>query len=323
MDSNLQRALAEIASQFLARNYDYLWLHTMLRQAAAAKIDGSTLITGSSHALNAIQESCWNNAFNCSMHSQDIYYDFMCTRRVLNAASSLGGGVFSRCFIIMGYYIAWQDLSRSKISRETMITNVYYPIFRDAHHWESPPDKDLWDWLKIDLPEGSSFTPDQLKATCERAAAQTLLQYGTYYSAIHPRGTYFNLNGRTWSQVSLAERLAMGKIRAEEHNKIFQHKESFEENKQILRDFVRFLYDHKVQPVVVITPFTPEYNQFVRPELRTGVEELLESVPEDIDYVDFNQIEGIFEPADFMDTDHLSAAGAQKVSTILADTFGK
>lgn len=311
--------LGTIASQFLARNYDYLWLSTMLKQAAAASTDGSTLITGSSHALNAIQESCWNNAFNCSMHSQDIYYDFMCAKRVLGAAKR---GRFSRCFIVMGYYIAYQDLSRSKVSRETMIKNVYYPIFQDGHHWDAPA-RDLWDWLEIKLPAKSPVTQQAIQAACEQAAANKLLEYGTYYSPLRPRGSYFNLGGRTWAQVSPEERLAMGRQRAEEHNRIFEHKQSFEENKQLLKEFVHFLYQHEVQPIVVITPFSAEYNRFVLPGLRQGVEELLAGVPEDVYYVDFNQLDGLFGPADFMDTDHLSAAGAEKASLMLAAEFGR
>lgn len=319
MEHSLQNILGEIAGQFLSRNYDYLWLRTMLEQAANTKTAGSTLITGSSHALNGIKESCWKNAFNCSMHSQDIYYDFQCARRVLNAAEP---GRFARCFIVLGYYIAYQDLSLSKISRETMIANVYYPIFRDAHHWESPIRRDLWDWMEINIPTGHSLTPECIKSTCEQAAARKLLEYGTYYSEIRPRGTYFNLNGRTWAQVSSQERRAMGKIRAEEHNKIFQHKDSFRENGEILRDFIRFLYACQVQPIVAIPPFSPEYNQFVLPQLRAGMPKLLEAVPEDVYYVDFNEIDGVFVPADFMDTDHLSAAGAEKVSSMLAEAFG-
>lgn len=311
--------LGTIASQFLARNYDYLWLRTMLNQAVTASTDGSTLITGSSHALNAIQESCWNNAFNCSMHSQDIYYDFKCAKQVLEAAKP---GRFSRCFIVMGYYIAYQDLSRSKVSRETMIKNVYYPIFKDGHHWDAP-ERDLWDWLEINFPAGSLLTQETIQATCEQAAVNKILEYGSYYSPLRPRGSYFNLGGRTWAQVSPEERLAMGKLRAEEHNRIFAHKQSFEENKQILKEFVHFLYQHEVQPIVVITPFTPEYNQFVLPQMRAGVEELVDSVPEEVYYVDFNQLEGLFDPADFMDTDHLSAAGAQKASAMLAAEFGR
>ena len=116
--------------------------------------------------------------------------------------------------------------------------------------------------------------------------------------------------------------MAMGRVRAESHNKIFQHKESFEENKRLLGAFVRFLSSRDVQPIVVITPFSPEYNRFILPQMRDGVLELLDSVPDDIHYVDFNQASGLFEPADFMDTDHLSPQGAEKVSGILTEMFG-
>lgn len=306
-----EQTLSQAATRFFGRNYDYLWLRTMLEQAANTKASGATLITGSSHALNGIKESSWSKAFNCSMHSQDIYYDFQCARRVLERAEN---GRFVRCFIIMGYYIAYQDLSRSKVSRETMIANIYYPIFKDAHNWESPSHKDLWDGLG-DLPEA-------VKDVCEQAAVKKLLEYGTYYSELRPRGTLFDLKGRTWAQVSPQERAAMGAVRAEDHNKIFQHKDSLEENKRILTEFVQFLYQKDVQPIVAITPFSPEYNRFVLPEMRAGVLELIDAVPQDVHYVDFNQAPDLFGPEDFMDTDHLSASGAEKVSGILVDMFG-
>ena len=124
----------KIFENFLLRNYDYLYLRAMLDKCASAP-EGSTLIVGSSHALNGIQESAWHYAVNCSMDSQDIYYDYACARR---AVLSAGKGRFEKCFIVMGYYIAYQDLSRSTVSRETVISNIYYPIFRDARHWASP-----------------------------------------------------------------------------------------------------------------------------------------------------------------------------------------
>jgi len=311
MDWNSEQVLSAISTQFFYRNYDYLWLKTMLDQAASTKKPGSTLITGSSHALNGIKEDCWNNAFNCSMHSQDIYYDFQCARRVLKTAEK---GQFARCFIVMGYYIAYQDLSLSKVSRETVIANIYYPIFGDAHNWESPSHRDLWD--------GFGDIPEPIKAICEQASVQKLLEYGTYYSEIRPRGTLFDLKGRTWAQVSQSERLAMGQARASDHNKIFRHRESLEENKKILNNFVHFLCDHDVQPVVAITPFSEEYNRFVLPEMKDGVLELVDAVSEDVHYVDFNQAGELFDATDFMDTDHLSEKGAEKVSSILAEMFG-
>lgn len=312
MDYNMNE-INHLASRFFAANYDYLWLKAMLGKGRATTIPGSTLITGSSHALNGICEKVWKNAVNCSMHSQDIYYDFQCARYVIS--STRGESYFEKCFIVMGYYIAFQDLSLSKVSRESMISRIYYPIFQDAHNWNKPVLHDPW------TPFGD--VPAQIKNACERAAEKKILELGTYYTDYRPRGCYFNLKGRSWSQVPEEERIALGAYRAEEHNRIFQHKESLEENKEILREFVRFLYSHNVTPIVVITPFTEGYNRCLLKKMKEGVLELLDSVPEDVHYVDFNEALNLFAPADFMDTDHLSAAGAEKMSAILADMFGQ
>lgn len=300
-------------NQFFLQNYDYLWLKTMLQKGRTTTVAGSTLITGSSHALNGIHEAAWKNAVNCSMHSQDIYYDFQCAREVILSAGERH--VFEKCFIIMGYYIAFQDLSLSKISRETMIANIYYPILQDAHNWNEPILNDPW------APFGD--VPEETKAICERKAAEKLLESGTYYTDYRPRGCYFDLNGRSWSQISEEERIELSGYRANDHNRLFQYRETLEENKMILQEFVQFLYSHGVTPIVVIPPFTKWYNRSVFKELKEGVLELLDSVPEDIHYVDFNEAGDIFEPADFMDTDHLSAGGAKKMSAILAEMFGR
>lgn len=306
-----ENVLPQYAAQFLVRNYDYLWLKTMLDKCASAP-SGSTLIVGSSHALNGIWEGAWTHAVNCSMHSQDIYYDSLCARRAILSAGERHP--FKRCFIVMGYYIAFQDLSSSTIMRESVITNVYYPIFRDAHNWSTPIEKDLW--------EGAAGLSDALKGLCEKAAAQKILELGTYYSKIRRRGSFFDLKGRTWAQVPEDERRAMGQFRAESHNKSFQHKKSFSENQKIFQELIRFLYAHNVLPIVVITPFTDAYNHYVLPEMKEAVLNMLDSVPEDVHYIDFNQ-STLFGPSDFMDTDHLNAKGAETVSRILAELFGE
>lgn len=56
-------------------------------------------------------------------------------------------------------------------------------------------------------------------------------------------------------------------------------------------------------------------------EMKEAVLELLNCVPEPIHYIDFNQYPS-FGPSDFMDTDHMSEAGARRVSALLADLFG-
>lgn len=311
MPENENVDLAALVNQFLGRNYDYLYLKTMLEKAGTTAIPNSTLITGSSHALNGIWEGAWKNAVNCSMHSQDIYYDFQCAKRVLEASN---GRMFTRCIIVMGYYIAFQDLSLSKVSRETMISRVYYPIFHDAHNWSEPTAAVPWDGM------GSISEP--MKVLCEQTALALIMELGSYYNRLRKRGTYFDLKGRRWAGVSMPERETMGQYRASEHNKVLEHTASFAENKEILREFVRLLYLNGVQPIVAITPFTPEYDRYVRHELKDGVLELLDSVPEDVHFVDFNEALEMFDASDYMDTDHLSQRGAKKVSGILAEMFG-
>ncbi|MCI8855546.1 MAG: hypothetical protein HFH26_03235 [Clostridiaceae bacterium] len=310
MELNIEQFLSQLTTQFLGRNYDYLWMRTMLEQASSTHISGSTLITGSSHALNGMKESCWVNAFNCSMHSQDLYYDFLCARRVLERA---GKDRFVRCFIVLGYYIAFQDLSLSTYARQYLIPQIYYPIFHDVHNWEIPPVDDPW--------AGTDGIPDTLKKHCEQSAIQMILEQGTYYSQFRPRRSYFDLKGKQWKDLSMEQKHRLAEIRAGDHNKIFRHKSSYNENKQILKDYVHFLNLNHVLPIVVIPPFTPEYNRYTLPEMKDAVVEMLDAVPEDVHYVNFNQ-GCMFGPSDFMDTDHLSAEGAEKVSSILVEMFG-
>ncbi|MBQ4346918.1 MAG: SGNH/GDSL hydrolase family protein [Firmicutes bacterium] len=114
----------------------------------------------------------------------------------------------------------------------------------------------------------------------------------------------------------------MGKFRAESHNKLFEHKQSLEENQEILNEFVHYLHTENVLPIVVITPFTEAYNRYVLPEMKEAVLQMLDNVPEEVHFVDFNDA-SYFTDADFMDTDHLNENGAKKMSRILAELFGK
>ncbi len=73
----------------------------------------------------------------------------------------------------------------------------------------------------------------------------------------------------------------------------------------------------------MVTPFTPEYNCYVLQDMKDGLLEMVDSVPENIHYVNFNDAPELFTPVDFMDTDHLSELGAKKVSEMLSEMFGK
>lgn len=301
--------LMSAADKFTGYNYNYVWLKAMLAKDSIYRKSNPTLITGSSHALNGIKTEIWDNAINCSMHSQDIYYDFMCAKEVIKEK-----GRFSKCFIVMGYYIAFQDLSLSKNSRETMISPVYYPIFHDAHNWESPTKYDLWKNIPCDSEEGA--------LECEKAAISQMAERTCYYSYEFPRRSYFDLKGRAWKDITDGERDSCGKRRAADHNSVCSHKASFEENKEIMKDFVHFLHLNGTTPIVVVTPFTRDYNRYIEAEAKESLLELLNSVPEELHFIDLNDCD-YFDNSDFMDTDHLNEKGAEKVSRLLVRMFGK
>lgn len=300
----------ELFQRFLRKNYNYYWLKTRLERGKRIPDSANaTLITGSSHALNGIWENAWTCALNCSMHSQDLYYDFRCAKEVIRGKSG-----FQRCFILFGYYIACQDLSLSKGMRDYMVSPVYYPIFGDAHHWEKPEARDQWKDF-----EGVS---EKIRRRCEAWSQQAVSEEPTYYSRFRRRKPFFDFGGRAWWELTEEEQENYGRQRAEGHNSILKYEESFYENRQILKDYVHFLYLNHVRPVVVIPPFTAAYNRHIDGRLREAVTKLVEGPEEELSFVDFN-MEPVFDNYDFVDMDHLNEQGAVKMSRILAERFGK
>ena len=301
---------AELYMRFLRKNYNYFWLKTRLEKGREIPDStNATLITGSSHALNGIWENAWTNALNCSMHSQDIYYDFRCAREVVQ-----GKARFQKCFILFGYYIAYQDLSLSKGMRDYMVSPVYYPIFGDSHNWEMPVAQDRWKDF-----EGISA---ETRENCEAWSMQRVHEESTYYARFRRRKPFFDFGGHFWWELTEEEQENFAMQRAEGHNSVLKYEESFYENRQILKDYVHFLYLNDVKSVVVIPPFSAAYNRHVDKRLKEAVMELVQSPEEKFNFIDFNE-ETVFDNHDFIDMDHLNEYGAKKMSSLLADKFGK
>lgn len=305
-----EEMLNEYAVSFIMQNYDYTYLAAMLDKGKRVRQKG-TLITGSSHALNGIDSSFWDNAVNCSMHSQDIYYDYLCAKHILEN----GGRGYKRCFIVLGYYIAYQDLSNSLHMRESGIKKIYYPLFKDAHHWEYAGESSLWD--------GMDGLSDREKRICKDRAVK-ILSRKDYY-VFKKRVPFFDSSGKsgkTWAALSDDEREAFGKERAQSHNKHIKYVDSLAENTELLRDYIHYLTLHDILPIIVVTPFSKEYNRFIDLDMKASLLGMLDSVKDEVHFIDFNDTD-YFDERDFVDTDHLNAGGAQKVSQILVELFGR
>ncbi len=298
----------EAILQFLYANYDYIWFKSRFEKIK--NVDGAVnLITGSSHSLCGLKASEMSETINISMHSQDLFYDFASARKSVNLLKN--SAHINTCFIVLGYYIAFQDLGKSPYGR-SVIKTVWYPTLHELRHYSDFSDNDL---LEI------RDYCNQLKsyAHTENVALQILAEKDDYFNSLKPRKT--NRVPKIWELLSEEERLAYAKARAEEHNRLEAHVNSYEDNCIIINNYIRFLITEDIKPVIVITPFPKEYYQFLSKSMIKSCFDLVEQIPYPVEYIDLNDYQDTFEISDFIDTDHMSEQGAIKLSHILNQEF--
>ena len=293
--------------KYLKENQDYLWLQSRILHGKNNSKEKSVLITGSSHALNGIDIHCFNHAINCSMHTQDIYYDFLCAKKIFENSNPK----FKLCFIVLGYYIAFQDLSKELKVGRNKIKKIYYPIFKDSRNWENPEIYDLW----TNMPEYNDIDREEV----EKMALHMMMHREQYYSDLRVRIPLYDFKGK-WKDLSDAEKYEYGQQRAADHNKIGKHIASYDENVLVLRDYIHFLELKGIKPVFIIPPFTDAYNKFVLKEIKEAVLDMVDCIGQKIDFIDYNETK-YFEDDDFVDTDHLNGRGAYKMSMLLANKY--
>ena len=259
-------------TKLLYQRYNYLYLLSMIDKGQCLGTSGNTLVVGSSHAVYGIDESCWNNSVvNCSLDSQDIFYDYLSAKEILDVNKK----AFDTCIIIMGYYIPFQDLSRSTVTRLSSVLPVYYPVLGNPHNWTGVREEFKRQILPID---------DNLLM-----CLKLIKEQHSYFGIVKQRTSYFNLNGKQWKDVSTNDRDRMGRERAEAHNKHTRYTESFDENVLIMNNFVEYLFSRDIRPVVVVTPFTKSYLKYIDPQMRSSVFEMLNKLDKDVELIDFNE----------------------------------
>lgn len=296
--------------KFMKENYDYMYLKSMI-ELVSVKADNMTLIVGSSHALNGIDTSCFYNAINCSMHTQDLYYDFLCIKNVIEKAKNTTK--IERCFVLFGYYMAFQDLSRAENVRDGLLSQVYYPIFKDCHNYNGDMTVQLWEKYGIE---------DEYKRQCIESEVMNMLAYrNQYYNDFMIRRPLYNFGEKKWRELSDDVRLEYGLKRSNAHNKHLKYIESFNENIEILKDIISLLKNNEIHPIIVIPPFTKEYCAGIDLSLKATTEEMLGTLPKFVDVLDINAIDIGISTDDFIDTDHLNGRGAYKLSKFLSARY--
>lgn len=309
--------LQAIALQYVKDNYDYVYLEAMHEKN---RLQGAeTIIAGSSHAMNGIVENLLVNAINFSISSQDIYCDFLHIKKAVQE----GKQKIKNCVINIGYYMMYQDLSLSK-SLNWMMYKIYGRLFGDMHHYK-PDDGipyDVWGNLQYDR---NVFSDQLVRSLCQEWGRKVFLGQSSYYGSTRSRegNNTLTMQGVDWTILDDLQRYAYAKERTNDHNRLIQHKESRKENEELVREMVEFLYKKHIRIIFLIMPFTHYYNQMILPDYKDDIYHMLDELEWPVEWMDLNDLEGIFDDTDFLDTDHLTLKGAQKATLLLADYIKK
>ncbi len=285
--------------------YEFLFLHTMQELIKTQNVD--SIVTGSSYGRDSIMESAFQNGcINFSLGGQDLYYCYLQAKKAIEHSIHK----IKRCFIILGYYVPYQDLSMEK-TRYGIIRDILYPLFNDVHN------------ATLDLtPKNISEQDDIVKASTALLQQFFSQEGNTYYNTTClNQGLIPNvLNEQAWTTLSAEEKIVKAQFIAGSSNKLLKYTDTLKENESIINQFVTFLESKQVAPIFVTPPFTKEYCTFLSPIFKKTFCDVLERLPYSIQYVDMNE-KDLWEPDDFVDPEHMSRKGSKKFSRILNDMF--
>lgn len=306
--------IIDVTYKYLKENYDYLWLKTRLHLAKTTH-EKWTLIVGSSHALNGIDTYCFNNAINCSMHTQDIGYDNKCVKQIIGEEGKIREAFLpEKCFIIFGYYIPFQDISLgSGEYTQNMLRFIYNPVFDGK-------DEITWDKVIAGISDNNILQED--KEVIYHRAYNMVLVRKNYYSDLTIRCPLQQFKGK-WKDLPEEQRMEYAIRRADDHNKHIHYKASYEKNKVVLKDTIGMLDENEIKAVIVIPPYTKAYNSYIDKNMKQATKDMILDAGKNADFLDMNEIDAGFCDDDFVDTDHLNGRGAYKLSMYLTGKYGK
>lgn len=301
--------------QYLYSNYDYCYLRAMHEKNRSEGTD--TIIVGSSHAMNGIVESELNNAgdvISFCISSQDLYYDFMHIKVAIREAKK----PIKRCLINLGYYMLFQDLSKSENMRG-IITKTYMNLWGNecVHNYHDAEPQDLFQLIKID----TSFYPvSAVKELCDYWACSVLKEQSSYYGDMMQRenNNILGVKKVIWKELNEDQKNEYAINRTQNgHNRHIKHILTRQENAAILADMVDMLDQNNIKTYFFITPYTQNYLEYIDKAYKPDILSALNELNNSVEFLDMNELEGIFTDEDFIDSDHLNERGAIKATAVL------
>ncbi|MGG1616002.1 hypothetical protein ACIFQM_11005 [Paenibacillus sp. NRS-1782] len=305
----VQELIGNFVNQKYYSNYDYYYLSKNIKE----NTDSEILAAGSSYSMFGLSERSFDKSvLNLSLASQDLYY----SRKIVKEALKYSRNI-KYCIIGMSYYSFHYDLSRSKKEAVNRINKVYYPIFKDSHHFEV---KESVTSSEMNFDNNLSFLYHIIfnKIKLDQTIIDAVIVHDSYFNNNINRELFSLLGNIRLEDMDLSQKVAVGQQRAEQHNQLLVHNETVKENTNVLKNLINYLNEERITPVVVAFPATEYYQNFFDPEFKAVFYEVMNSLANThifklVDLFDSDD----FVESDFLDMDHLNEKGAIKVTNML------
>lgn len=292
-----------------------------------------SVLLGSSYAKYGLSAAeMGEDCVNLGLDAQDIYYTCKLGMRVIEQNRSI-----RHIVLASGYYWFYSDLSRadSEYAR-ALISETYYPIFKDAHHIQNTEAiaQHQNKFLQLPFLDESHVLQHYCKQFYEDLGGESakVTRRFIFHQAngwqvcneyLRTPNDQINWGKLPWHLIPDAIKDELARARCRDHNKLLRHSESFQENKETLNRFISFCNHQGVCVYVLCMPQTDHYLRYLDAKLKQDYYAALDCIEGDYIFLDFHGVE-LLGPEDYMDQDHLNPSGAKKITHFakeLVDTY--
>lgn len=294
-------------------NYQLYFLYNSIKRAK--KCDVKSIATGLSYGMFGINEfQLEDKCKNLCLSSQDLFYAYTISQEVIKNNSSI-----QDCYICLGYYSLYFDLS-SSINEREKIQNIYYPILEEKHHYVECKDLNIFD---LDFIEDNILKCISKSIDLDKSFYKLIYECGNelYFNDFNKRKSNILSSEVEFKDIDCDTNIKYGSIRAEQHNKLIHYYKTREENIKILEKFIRYLNDKNVSANIVLFPFSSYYMSNINKNFKIDLYNIFDYLKErglKFRLLDLNN-NCEFNDDDFIDYDHLSELGAKKATEKIND----
>ena len=294
-----------IVKDMLSDNYTYFYLLNRVKKAKSPSV--KTIVAGSSYGVQGILDNSLDSLANLSGPSQDIRSSVMLVKQVINNRMDKAIELPSTCVLILGYYCLYDDLLKSPRD----IAKSYYITYEPIANKDSK-----YDYRKEIRYKYAYLTDSQIEECAEYI--NMFFDGNDYFNSIYSREENDREYIGNWSLLNIQEKKHIANERTTKHNHLKNHNEISEENKRLLGDFISFISNCGIKPVIVIPPFSDDYLEVINIDFKSEIIEFLDSLEQEVELLDINEYSLFFE-SDFFDSDHLNDNGARKFTEVICN----